>query len=149
MGLFDFLKSKPAGPSLETQQALASAIEVLVERPSDAAKAAFEKALANAVLFLGVREVPSSIGPGANQLEEDVEVAVLESSLPSGERVLFAFTTPQEVHMRNPDASIIARPSRDVLEMVVEGGFDLLAIDPSGIVIELKRPYVESLLGRT
>jgi hypothetical protein len=81
-------------------------------------------------------------------LDEDVVVAVLESSTPSGERVLFAFTTPDAVHARNPDVGIIGRPPADVLQMVVDDGYDLLAIDPAGVALELTRSDVADVLAR-
>ena len=146
MGLFDFLKPKPAEPSLAAQEALRTALATLIERRNTQTVAAFDKALSEAILLLGVREVPSSIAPGANVVEEDTDVAVLESATPSGERVLFAFTSPDEVHARNPDVGIIGRPSRDVLQMVVDDDYDLLAIDPAGIVLELSRSDVARIL---
>jgi hypothetical protein len=148
MGLFDFLKKRPADPPIPVQQDLAAAIEALTERRTAQTQAAFEKALSEAILLLGVRELPSGLGPGANVLEDDVEVAVLESATPSGSRVLFAFTSPEEVHARNREVGIMGRPSRDILQMVLDDGYDLLAIDPAGIVLELTRADVASLLDR-
>lgn len=148
MGLFDFLKPKPAEPSVAAQEALRSALVTLIERRNDQTAAAFDQALSEAILLLGVREVPSSIASGANIVEEDIDVAVLESATPSGDRVLFAFTTPDEVHARNPDVGIIGRPSRDVLQMVIDDEYDLLAIDPAGIVLELSRSDVARVLAK-
>jgi hypothetical protein len=142
MGLFDFLKPKPAAPTLEAQESLRAAVAACARSTDPRTLAALEGAMSNALLFLGARELPSSIAPGPNVLDEDTEVANLESSTPSGDRVLFAFTTPDEVHARNPDLAIIGRPSKDVLEMVVENEFDLLAIDPAGVVLELSRADV-------
>lgn len=149
MGLFDFLKPKLSAPSLTAQENLRNALAVLTERRSGRTVAGFDHALSEAILLLGVREVPSSIEPGPNVVEEDTEVAVLESSTPSGDRVLFAFTTPAEVHARNPSVGIIGRPSRDVLQMVIDDGYDLLAIDPAGIALELTRTDVARMLAST
>jgi hypothetical protein len=146
MGLFDFLKPKPAEPSLAAQETLRTALATLIEARNGKTVAAFDEALSGAILLLGVREVPSSVAPGANVMEEDTDVAILESATPSGARVLFAFTNPDEVQARNPDVGIIGRPSRDVLQMVIDGEYDLLAIDPAGIVLELSRSEVARIL---
>ncbi|HZI27276.1 MAG TPA: SseB family protein [Gemmatimonadaceae bacterium] len=148
MGLFDFLKPKPAEPSLAAQEALRTALASLIERRNGQTVAAFDQALSAAMLLLGVREVPSSISSGANVIEEDTDVAILESATPSGDRVLFAFTNPDEVHARNPDVGIIGRPSRDVLQMVIDDEYDLLAIDPAGRVLELSRSDVARILAK-
>lgn len=146
MGVFDFLKRKQSGPSLEAQVTLVEAMACLSAHSSPANREAFGKALFEAILLLAVRDVPPSIGAGANVLDEDTEVSILRSSTPEGLQVLFAFTSPAEVHARSPESAFIGMPSRAVLEMVLEDDYDLLAINPGGDVIELARNEVEDLL---
>ena len=146
MGVFDFLKRKQAGPSLEAQESLVQAMSRRSRHASPETRAAFETALFDAILLLAVRDVPPSIGAGANILEEDTELTVLRSSTPEGLQVLFAFTSPEEVHARSPEAAFIGLPSRAVLEMVIEDDYDLLAINPGGDVLELTRDDVADLL---
>ena len=148
MGLFDFLKSKPEGPTQEGQQRLERAVEALAAKKDRKSEAALEHALRGAILLLGVRDVPPSVGDGPTVLEEDTPVAVLESSKATGERVLFAFTSPEQVRARSAEAGMIGLESQAVLAMIIEDGFDLLAINPGGLVVELSRDEVAAMLQR-
>jgi|tagenome__1003787_1003787.scaffolds.fasta_scaffold20958543_2 hypothetical protein len=132
-----------------------SAIDAVTGEPSEQNRVRLYRALQQGVLYLALRE---DLNPANTELigevsgtrfirtTRDTPVACLSVSTPDGKKALAAFTDVDAFEKRVPGRTGLCLGARDVLQMVVDGGFDGLIINPAGPWAGAPREDVEYIL---
>ena len=101
-------------------------------KPDDAARIDFYRHLADGLLLVAVDQVPDGIDVNGTVLQEDTPLSVLTTPMPDGGTALLAFTDVDSLRARIPDTPYVGMHSRDLLEVVIDRGYDALIINAAG-----------------
>jgi hypothetical protein len=109
-----------------------AAVQQLSLTPDEATQNDFYRNLSQGYLLLAVSEVPVAIETNRGILQEDTSLTILTTTMPNGGTAILAFTDIESVHGYAPGKSHVAMRSPDVLEAVIDEGYDALIVNAAG-----------------
>ena len=122
------------------------AIDQLNLKPSDAARIAFYRQLADGFLLVAVAQVPEGIDVNGTALPEDTPLSVLTTLMPDGSTALMAFTDLEALQARIPGNPYVGMRSRNVLEIIIDQGYGALIVNAAGPWAGVPREDVARIL---
>ena len=90
--------------------------------------------------------LPDEIDLNEAILRTDAPLTILTTSTPDGRTALLAFTDLEALQAHAPDLPYVAMGSRDVLEVVIDQGYDALIVNAAGPWAGLPREDVLQIL---
>ena len=122
------------------------AIAKLNANPSDKTRIEFYRHLGQGSLLVIVADLPTGIGCGETLLDGDTTVSMLTTSLPNGGDAILAFTDLESMEARVPNPKYLAIGSLNLLQLVIDGGYDGLVLNAAGPWAGIPRDDVRRIL---
>ncbi|MDH3213267.1 MAG: SseB family protein [Myxococcales bacterium] len=126
---------------------LRKAIAKLSAEPTPENRAAVHAGLTAGPLLIALRELPKEVGPDPQALTGDIPIQFVTSKAPGGAPVLAAFTDAEAVAKRAPAGVWLGVAPLELLNWIVEEGFEGLMLNPEGPSAYISRDAVLRLLG--
>jgi hypothetical protein len=117
-------------------------IAKLNSHPSDASRTDLYTKLTEGSLLLAVANIPEA----STTLNESTSIVALTTSMPDGGTAILAFTDFESLQKRLSNPFYIVLQARDVLEMVIDQGYDGLVLNPAGPWAAVPRRDIEGIL---
>jgi hypothetical protein len=133
-------------PSEDEVLDIESAIAKLCEAPSQSSRLALYRTLGSGSLYIATGAPPGGWPAPQVELMKDTSMPVHTTTAPDGGPAVMAFTTLDHLRRRSPHASGHARMSvSEVLDMVLNGPYDALVLNPAGPWAAVPREDVEKI----